>query len=101
MQSDEFEQLYANNEQYEYFINHGDLVSANLLQFMTPETLENSVNFGSYAWSPITAHSLSNWDPEQFGNADGDPISLTEQKPSLDTAEMNQDNEQTQAENLS
>jgi hypothetical protein len=101
MQSDDFEQLYANNPQYQYFINHGDLVSSNLLQFMTPDTLENSVNFGSYAWSPVTAHSLSNWYPEGFGNADGDPIALTEQKPSDDTAELQQDNEQTQQDNLS
>jgi hypothetical protein len=123
-QNDAFEKQYANNSQYSYFVNHGDLVSANLIQHMTPQTLEHNVHFGSYIWSPVGAHSLTNWYPEGFGMQDGTatdkpqetwltpyefkegdtadkPQEIKQDKPSDETAEFKQDNEASQAANLS
>jgi len=100
-QNDQFEKLYANNEQYSYFVNHGDLVSANLIQFMTPETLQNNVQFGSYVWSPVGAHSLTNWYPEGFAMQDGTATQTPDKPPSGDTAELQQDTPETQAAGLS
>jgi hypothetical protein len=100
-QNDAFEKQYANNQQYSYFVNHGDLVSANLIQHMTPQTLEHNVQFGSYIWSPVGAHSLTNWFPEGFAMQDGTATQTPDKPPSDETAEFHQDTPETQAAGLS
>jgi hypothetical protein len=103
-QPDKYEAEMANIPGVQYFINHGDLVSANLVQFMKPETLESQVTVGDYQWSPVSAHSLTNWYPEGFEKQDGvstQETKLTNQPTSDETAEFHQDNPVSQAANLS
>lgn len=101
-QSNDYETTFANDDQYHWYINHGDMVSNNLLQFMDEDTVNNRVQFGHYYYSPVAAHSVSQWFPTGFNTPYfPDEMTLPPQDPSMDTAEYQQDNEQTQAENLS
>jgi hypothetical protein len=71
---------------------------------MNQNTLENQVQIGDYQWSPVSAHSLSNWFPEGFGKNDGvsaQGTKIENQTTSDETAEFHQDNPETQAAGLS
>jgi hypothetical protein len=98
-QSDQYETVLANDSSYEWFINHADLVSNNLLQFMDEGTLQDRVNFGDYAYSPVSAHSLTQWYPQGFTKPQ--EMKQAPQVSTMDTSEMQQDTPQTQAANLS
>ena len=98
-QNDQYEKTLANDSSYEWFINHADLVSNNLLQFMDESTLQDRVNFGDYKYSPVASHSLTQWYPQQFTTPK--PQKQAPQEATFDTAEMKQDNVQTQAAGLS
>jgi hypothetical protein len=103
-QPDKYEAEMANMPGYQYFINHGDLVSANMVQFMNQHTLETQVTVGDYQWSPVSAHSLSNWFPEGFEKQDGVSTQVTKldnQDTNYDVAELQIDTPETQAANLS
>jgi hypothetical protein len=74
MQNDAYEQAMANNDQYQYYVNHGDPISANLVHFMSQDTVQNSTWFGDYQYSPIGSHSITQWYPQGFNNQDGKPL---------------------------
>jgi hypothetical protein len=67
-QNDQYETNLANDDTYEWFLNHSDLVSNNLLHFMNEGTLQDRVQFGDYVYSPVSAHSLTQWYPPGFAN---------------------------------
>jgi hypothetical protein len=105
LQSDSVVESQANDSQYQYYLNHGDVASSNLQYFMNEETLANNVHFGGYQYGPMSAHSIHNWYPETFNQVDDN----LEHKPAThegledlapDSA-MNQDTPETQAANLS
>ena len=50
----------ANNDNFTYFINQSDLVSNGIWQKMNKETVDRSY-IGAYKWSPLAAHSISQW----------------------------------------
>jgi hypothetical protein len=101
MQPDKYEQDMANNEKYDYYMNHGDPISGNLLHHMSHDTIQNQTTFGDYQYSPIASHSISNWFPEQFSSQDDKPLRYDKQPTTFDTAEFQIDNAETQAANLS
>ena len=100
-QSNSFETEMGNNPQYQYFINHNDPISANLVEFMNQDTIANQTAFGDYYYSPMASHSIGQWFPDGFSAADNDPLKPADKPTNMDTAEYNQDNEVTQAQNLS
>jgi hypothetical protein len=75
------------------------MVSNNLLHFMDEGTLQDRVNFGDYAYSPMSAHSLTQWYPEGF--ATPQTLQQAPQESTFDTAELQQDTPETQAAGLS
>ena len=91
----------ANNEQYHYFINSGDLVSASLVQYMSEDTFNNRVNMGHYIYSPLGAHSITQWYSDKFNNHIDTGVQPTQNFSIDDVAEYQQDNAVTQAQNLS
>jgi hypothetical protein len=100
MQSDQFETEMANNQQYEYFVNHGDPISANLVHHMSHDTVQNTV-FGDYQYSPIGSHSITQWFPEGFAKQDDQPLRYDNQETSFETAELQQDTKESREANLS
>ena len=54
----------ANNEKYTYFMNPSDVVSNGLWQQMSHDTIDNQAYIGGYRWSPLAAHSMSQWSPD-------------------------------------
>ena len=52
------------DERITFFINEGDMVSSGLYQQMDQNTLDNRVHVGDYRWSPLAAHSLTQWYDE-------------------------------------
>ena len=50
----------ANNPKFEYFINPSDTISHGIYQQMTNEKVKDSV-ISDYKWSPVNAHSMSQW----------------------------------------
>lgn len=105
LQSDSAVSANANNEQYNYYLNHGDIASHNLAYFMDHDMLQNNVNWGHYQWSPLSAHSIHNWYPSDFNDVDehlaNQPKTYDNEPTSMDTAEFHQDTPVTQAANLS
>ena len=53
----------ANDDKYTYFLNPSDLVSDGIFHQMNNNTLANSY-IGKYNFSPLSAHSLSQWYDE-------------------------------------
>ena len=54
----------ANDPKYTYFINPSDAVSSALFSEMEEGTVhKNYIN--KFVYSPVTAHSLSQWFPEK------------------------------------
>lgn len=92
------------NQNAQYYVNSGDMVSSGAYQHMDRETLDNNFYLGDYRWSPMAAHSLGQWyDSEDMVKEQGQQA-LAHQKPkesSFDVAELKQDTAQTRAEGLS
>ena len=63
LQSSEYLNKSANDEQYTYFINPSDGVSEALWQKMDEDTVNRSY-VSPYMWSPAAAHSLGQWHPD-------------------------------------
>jgi len=108
LQSDSVVESQANDSQYQYFLNHGDVASANLTYFMNENTLENNVHFGEYQYGPISAHSIHRWYPETFALDDAKLKIKANQPKTYEGLEdlqpdsaMNQDTEETRQAGLS
>ena len=99
-QSNQFETEMGNNPQYQYYINHNDPISANLLEHMNENTISNQTVFGDYYYSPMASHGIQQWFPEQFAAADNDQLEYDNQPTNYATAVYTQDNAQTQDANL-
>jgi hypothetical protein len=105
MQDQGMLQEYGNDPHTFYFINQGDIVSHGLYQQMSDTTFDTQVSLGPYIYSPLAAHSMTQWYGENVAASD-DVF-----KPQQDWYEgledltpdsaMNQDTEETQAANLS
>ena len=66
-QSTEYLKEEANNPDFTWFINQGDLVSKGLYQQMGKETLgSDRIHLGPYRWDPLHAHFLDQWVPEGY-----------------------------------
>jgi pimeloyl-ACP methyl ester carboxylesterase len=91
------------NQDAQYFINHGDIVSDALLQNMNAETLQNNVYLGPYRYAPWSAHSMSQWYPESIAESDKLPKQIVYEglEDLAPDSAMNQDTPETQAANLS
>ena len=64
-QGEDYLKEHANEDQrITFFINEGDMVSSGLYQQMGQDTLDNRVHIGDYRWSPLAAHSLTQWYDE-------------------------------------
>ena len=97
-------QQYGNDPSTWYFVNQGDIVSNALYQQMNPLTFDTQVSLGPYVYSPLAAHSLSQWFPDSINLSDDLPPAgpdYDNQKSSLETEEFGQDTEATQAAGLS
>jgi hypothetical protein len=108
LQADSVVESQANDSQYQYFLNHGDVASANLTYFMDQDTLENNVHFGEYQYGPISAHSIHRWYPEEFALEDAKLAIKANQPKTYEGLEdlqpdsaMNQDTEETREAGLS
>ena len=63
-QNSEYLEEQANNEDYTFFINPNDLVSKALWQKMEEEQVNNSY-IAHPTYSPLSAHSMGQWLPEE------------------------------------
>lgn len=63
MESDYLEEQ-ASDPDYTYFISPSDPVSEALWHKMDTEYVNSNVYVGDYAWSPLAAHSLSQYYPD-------------------------------------
>ena len=104
LQSDDVVSTWANQEGFQYFLNHGDLVSGNFSYFFDQDTLEDQVTYGDYRYDPISSHSLSQYYPSFIADSDDRPPEYDredapDQLPS--DVIMGQDTEETRAEGLS
>ena len=96
-------QEYGNDPGTIYFINQGDLVSNGLYQQIEPDTFNSQVTIGDYIYSPLGAHSLDQWFPDDVNQNDDvykPPVyeGLEDLNPD---ATMFQDTPETQEANLS
>jgi hypothetical protein len=91
----------VNNYGLDFYQNHGDMLGQNTNHFFNNETLDEHVYWGTYKWDPVSSHYLSSWYPAQFNNNAPSSTRIDNQPSSMDTAEFQQDNETSQAENLS
>ena len=57
---DDYLSEIANNDKYTYFINPSDIVSGGIWNKMDHDTVDNNY-IGHYRWSPLAAHSMSQW----------------------------------------
>ena len=65
LQGVDYLKKHANEDQrITFFVNEGDMVSSGLYQQMDQDTLDNRVHIGDYRWSPLAAHSLTQWYEE-------------------------------------
>ena len=60
LQNKEILKERANNPQFSYFINQSDPVSHGIYQQMDKASIDRAV-IGDYKFSPLTAHSMSQW----------------------------------------
>lgn len=80
----------ANDPQYQYFINPSDLVSDALFQKMEKQGVDNSY-IGEFKFSPLAAHSLSQWIPNEDEietSMDGDADEIPEKHEKLTPYEI-------------
>ena len=96
------------NQNAQYYVNSGDLVSAGAYQNMSRETMDNNLFLGDYRWSPLAAHSLSQWYDEKAMEEDRlqhqreENVKQREpEHPEGETAQMSEDTEQTREAGLS
>ena len=54
----------ANDPKLHFFLNEGDIVSSALYGQMNQETVDERLHIGPYMWSPLAAHGLEQWNPE-------------------------------------
>ena len=54
----------ANDPRYQYFINPSDLVSDALFENMNEESINNAY-VSDFKFSPLTAHGLTQWYPDE------------------------------------
>ena len=54
----------ANDPKFQYFINPSDLVSDAIFQKMSKESINNAY-VGDFKFSPLTAHGLAQWIPNE------------------------------------
>ena len=96
---------YGNDPHTWYFINQGDIVSHGLYQQMDDVTFESQVSLGPYIYSPIGAHSMTQWYPEHIAASDDIYKPQQKQYEGLEDlapdSQMNQDTEETRKANLS
>ena len=103
LQNTEFLKTQANADAF-FYINQGDMVSNGLYQQMTPETLDNNAFIGPYRYSPMAAHSLTQWFSSDINLSDSLPPPGTDydnQETSVDVAEFSRDTPETEAAGLS
>jgi hypothetical protein len=105
LQNTDMLHTYANDPGVHYHINQGDVVSHGLYQQMDDVTFDAQVTLGTYVYSPIAAHSMTQWYDPRINR----PDSLPPPGPDYDTldpaathgAEYTQDTPESQAANLS
>ena len=103
LQNSEFLKTQANADAF-FFINQGDMVSNGLYQQMTPETLDNNAFIGPYRYSPMAAHSLTQWFESDINLSDSLPPpgpDWDNQETGFETAEFLRDTPETEAAGLS
>ena len=101
LQSDSVVSANANNEQYNYYLNHGDVASHNLAYFMDENTLADNVQWGAYHYGPLSAHSIHNWYPPELNEVDNNPPTYEGLEDLQPDATMYQDTQETQEAGLS
>jgi hypothetical protein len=55
----------ANDPRLHFFLNEGDIVASALYQQMNAETVDDRLHIAPYMWSPLAAHGLTQWLPEE------------------------------------
>ena len=55
----------ANDPRLHFFLNEGDIVASALYQQMNAETVDDPLHIAPYMWSPLAAHGLTQWLPEE------------------------------------
>ena len=94
------------NQNAQYYVNSSDLVSSGAYGRMDRETLDNKLYLSDYTYSPIAAHSLTQWyDEDEMKKEQHEQYLATpkqvEISPTTDVAEYEEDTEETRAEGLS
>jgi len=94
------------NQNAQYYVNSSDLVSSGAYGRMNRETIDNNLYLADYTYSPIAAHSLTQWYNEDDMKKEQHEQYLAtpkkeEETTSFDVAELQQDTEETRAEGLS
>lgn len=96
---------HLGNQSAQYYVNSGDLVSSGAYGNMDRETIDNNLYLGDYKYSPMAAHSVSQWyDHDEMSTEQGRQAleqNQTIETQDSDVAEFNQDNLETRAEGLS
>jgi hypothetical protein len=100
LQSDGWIRDVTNNYNLTFFQNYGDPISTNTTHFMDSETLDENLVNGSYQYSPVAAHSITNWYPSSFVGSTENIVDNPINPPSSG-AELQQDSSETQAAGLS
>jgi hypothetical protein len=90
-----------NNYGLDFYQSHGDIMGQNTNYMFNNDTLDDHVTWGPYRWDPVSSHGLSQWVPESFYKPGPDYSTVDRQESTMDTAVHMQDNEVSQADNLS
>jgi hypothetical protein len=56
----------VNNYGLDFYSNHGDILGANTNYMFNNETLDEHVYWGGYQWSPVSAHGMTQWYPQDI-----------------------------------
>ena len=100
LQDSDMLNAYANDPGVHYHINQGDVVSHGLYQQMDDVTFDGQVTIGPYVYSPISAHSMTQWYSDDINHGDDKPPpgpDYDNQPTSMDVAEFQIDTPDTQA----
>ena len=94
------------NQNAQYYVNSSDLVSSGAYGQMDRETIDNNLYLGDYTYSPIAAHSLTQWyNDDDMKREQHEQYLATpkkeEEPPTFDVAELQKDTAETRAEGLS
>ena len=104
LQSDDTVTEYANQDNFQYFVNQGDIVSSGFAHFFDKDTLQNQVTYGDYRYDPVSSHSLTQFFPKEYGLSDDRPQSYDREDVPGDLpsdATLQQDTEESRAKDLS